>query len=98
MSARGSKSHSTAWSSCFDPRETARRCAVNALAQVALMQHTMNESLSREEFEALLRAQGERYHIHHPFNVRMAKGELTPRQVRGWVLNRFSDGEASPKQ
>ena len=49
----------------------------------------MNEPLSREEFEALLRAQGARYHIYHPFNIRMADGELTPRQIRGWVLNRF---------
>jgi pyrroloquinoline-quinone synthase len=53
------------------------------------MQCVMNEALRREEFEALLRAQGARYHIHHPFNARMANGELAPRQIRGWVLNRF---------
>jgi len=44
---------------------------------------------SREEFEAQLRAQGARYHIHHPFNVRMSSGRLSPRQIRGWVQNRF---------
>ena len=49
----------------------------------------MTDPLSREEFETLLRSQGARYHIHHPFNVRMANGELTPGQIRGWVLNRF---------
>lgn len=49
----------------------------------------MSASLSREEFEARLRAQGAGYHIHHPFNVRMNKGQLTPPQIRGWVANRF---------
>jgi pyrroloquinoline-quinone synthase len=44
---------------------------------------------SREEFEKRLRALDERYHIHHPFNVRMAAGSCTPEQVRGWVANRF---------
>ncbi|HTS23552.1 MAG TPA: pyrroloquinoline-quinone synthase PqqC [Casimicrobiaceae bacterium] len=44
---------------------------------------------SRDEFEAQLRGLGARYHIHHPFNVRMSEGKLTRRQVRGWVANRF---------
>ncbi len=30
-----------------------------------------------------------RYHIHHPFNVRMQQGLLSPEQIRGWVANRF---------
>jgi pyrroloquinoline-quinone synthase len=42
-----------------------------------------------EEFEVQLRAKGAGYHIHHPFNVRMNNGELTPDQVRGWIANRF---------
>ena len=45
--------------------------------------------LGREEFEAHLRAQGVRYHIHHPFNMRMNSGQLAPHQIRGWVANRF---------
>ena len=49
----------------------------------------MSTPLGREEFEASLRAQGASYHIHHPFNVRMNNGLLTPRQIRGWVANRF---------
>jgi len=49
----------------------------------------MSAPLGREEFEACLRAQGAGYHIHHPFNVRMNNGQLTPRQIRGWVANRF---------
>jgi len=41
------------------------------------------------EFEARLRACESRYHIHHPFNKRMSRGELQPFQVRAWVANRF---------
>jgi pyrroloquinoline-quinone synthase len=47
------------------------------------------DALSREEFEAQLRALGRRYHIHHPFNVLMNSGGATPAQIRGWVANRF---------
>ena len=44
---------------------------------------------SADEFEARLRARESRYHIHHPFNLRLNGGELLPFQVRGWVANRF---------
>jgi len=44
---------------------------------------------SREEFEHKLRAKESRYHIHHPFHIRMNEGQLTPAQIRGWVANRF---------
>ena len=44
---------------------------------------------SREEFEEQLRAKGERYHIHHPFQMRMNVGECTRDQIRGWICNRF---------
>lgn len=44
---------------------------------------------SREEFEKQLRAKGAGYHIHHPFNVAMNSGKLSPDQIRGWVQNRF---------
>lgn len=46
-------------------------------------------SWTRLEFEARLRDLGQQYHIHHPFNVRLNNGECSPRQVRGWVANRF---------
>ena len=49
----------------------------------------MTAAWTRAEFEGRLRALGDRYHIHHPFNVRMAGGRCTPRQIRGWVANRF---------
>jgi pyrroloquinoline-quinone synthase len=44
---------------------------------------------SREEFERQLRAKGDRYHIHHPFQVRMNAGHCTREQIRGWVCNRY---------
>jgi pyrroloquinoline-quinone synthase len=47
------------------------------------------QAWSREEFEKQLRAKGAGYHIHHPFNVAMNSGKLTPEQIRGWVQNRF---------
>lgn len=48
-----------------------------------------NGAWSREEFERRLRALGDRYHIHHPFNVMLNSGKATPEQIRGWVANRF---------
>jgi pyrroloquinoline-quinone synthase len=44
---------------------------------------------TREEFEQRLRAKGERYHSHHPFQVGMNAGHCTREQVRGWVCNRY---------
>ncbi|MDH4396821.1 MAG: pyrroloquinoline-quinone synthase PqqC [Limnobacter sp.] len=44
---------------------------------------------SKSEFEARLRAKGDRYHIHHPFNIKMRNGELSRKQIQGWVINRF---------
>ena len=41
------------------------------------------------ELEAALRAQHSRYHHLHPFHRRMNAGELTPEEVRRWVVNRF---------
>lgn len=46
-------------------------------------------ALSREAFEAALRAKGAGYHIHHPFNVRLNSGGACAEQIRGWVANRF---------
>lgn len=41
------------------------------------------------EFVAALRAQSQRYHDQHPFHLRMNQGELSRRQIQGWVANRF---------
>ncbi len=44
---------------------------------------------SHEKFEQRLRALGARYHIHHPYQVKMNAGELSREQIQGWVANRF---------
>ena len=53
---------------------------------------------SRDEFEAQLRAKDAGYHIHHPFNVKMNQGLLTPDQIRGWIANRFYYQITIPKK
>jgi pyrroloquinoline-quinone synthase len=45
--------------------------------------------LDAAEFERQLRASGHSYHIYHPFNVLMNTGRASPKQIRGWVANRF---------
>ncbi len=46
--------------------------------------------LSRSEFLALLREEGERrYHHRHPFHRLMHEGRLTRHQLQQWVLNRY---------
>ena len=47
------------------------------------------EPWSAQEFEARLRGKSSSYHIHHPFHVMMAEGQLTRAQLQGWVANRF---------
>lgn len=42
-----------------------------------------------DEFVATLRAHSRRYHDQHPFHVQMNEGELSRRDIRGWVANRF---------
>jgi pyrroloquinoline-quinone synthase len=42
-----------------------------------------------EGFIAALRAQSQRYHSRHPFQVLMNEGRLSRRQIQGWVANRF---------
>jgi pyrroloquinoline-quinone synthase len=49
----------------------------------------MHKAWSSSDFEARLRALGQRYHIHHPYHLRMNQGESTPAQIRSWVANRY---------
>ncbi|WP_437291099.1 pyrroloquinoline-quinone synthase PqqC [Sorangium sp. So ce406] len=49
-----------------------------------------DEPLSREAFVARLRDEGaRRYHDNHSFHQGMHRGELSRRQIQGWVLNRY---------
>ena len=49
----------------------------------------MQQPWTREQFEEMLRAKGQLYHIHHPFHIAMHQGECTVEQIQGWVANRF---------
>ena len=42
-----------------------------------------------EGFIGALRAQSQRYHSRHPFQVMMNEGRLSRWQIQGWVANRF---------
>lgn len=53
------------------------------------MTKKMDILLSKEDFEAKLRAMGDMYHIHHPFHIRMYEGSCTKEEIQGWVANRF---------
>ncbi|MFL6095602.1 MAG: pyrroloquinoline-quinone synthase PqqC [Blastococcus sp.] len=53
---------------------------------------------STETFVAALRAQSHRYHDRHPFSRRMNEGRLQPRQIQGWVANRFAYQAAIPRK
>lgn len=47
------------------------------------------QALSRDQFEAALRAKGAYYHIHHPYQVAMYEGRASREQIQGWVANRY---------
>jgi len=50
----------------------------------------MTTKLSRDEFEAQLRAIGEaQYHNNHPYHHRMYQGQCSIDEIRAWALNRF---------
>jgi pyrroloquinoline-quinone synthase len=51
--------------------------------------HSDEPPMSREAFEAALRAKERYYHINHPFHVQMNEGGLDREGVQGWVANRF---------
>lgn len=51
-----------------------------------------------DAFTEALRAHSRRYHDQHPFHVRMNSGELSRRQIRGWVANRFYYQENIPRK
>ncbi len=49
-----------------------------------------SEPLAPAMLESALRTIGaERYHIHHPFHVRLHSGACTLDEVRAWALNRY---------
>lgn len=58
-----------------------------------------SEPLSRDEFDAAIRAVGaERYHDKHPFHKMLHGGELSKEQVQAWALNRYCYQTAVPRK
>ncbi len=58
-----------------------------------------SEPMSREEFEAAIRAVGaERYHDKHPFHKMLHGGQLQKEQVQAWALNRYCYQSAVPRK
>ena len=55
-------------------------------------------SLETDSFVAALREHSRRYHDAHSFHRRMNEGKLSPRQVRGWIANRFYYQQAIPRK
>jgi pyrroloquinoline-quinone synthase len=49
-------------------------------------------------FLAALRSHATQYHDQHPFHVAMNNGGLSPRQIRGWVANRFYYQQNIPRK
>lgn len=57
------------------------------------------EMMSRDEFEAAIRAVGaERYHDKHTFHQLLHGGKLNKEQVQAWALNRFCYQAAVPRK
>ncbi len=54
--------------------------------------------LETDSFVSTLRAHSLRYHDSHPFHRRMNEGELSRRQIQGWVANRFYYQENIPRK
>ncbi len=59
---------------------------------------TMVTMTETDSFVAALQAQSRRYHDQHPFHRKMNEGKLSPRQVQGWVANRFYYQENIPRK
>lgn len=58
-----------------------------------------SEPMSRDDFEAAIRAVGaERYHDKHPFHKMLHGGELSKGQVQAWALNRYCYQSAVPRK
>lgn len=51
-----------------------------------------------EAFVAALREQSGHYHDRHPFHRKMNAGELSRRQIQGWVANRFYYQKSIPRK
>ena len=58
----------------------------------------LDRPLPPDAFVEALRAFHASYHVEHPFHEMMHAGQLTPRQLRGWVANRLCYQRAIPRK
>jgi pyrroloquinoline-quinone synthase len=68
------------------------------MTAIATESGTESTESGTESFVAQLRAQAQRYHALHPFHRRMNSGQLSRRQIQGWVANRFYYQTAIPRK
>jgi len=50
------------------------------------------------EFKQAILAKQDKYHIHHPFHIRMNSGGCTQKEIQIWVANRFYYQEMIPRK
>jgi len=58
----------------------------------------LREPMSPEQLADALRAFSGSYYANHPFHTLMHEGQLTPRQLQGWVANRLAYQRAIPRK
>src|SRR5919107_1609077 len=58
----------------------------------------LDRPLTPDELEDALRAFGTSYYAVHPFHALMHEGQLTRRQLQGWVANRLAYQRAVPRK
>ena len=59
---------------------------------------SLTETLQPEQLEAALRDFSRAYYANHPFHTLMHEGQLTKRQLQGWVANRLAYQRAIPRK
>ena len=58
----------------------------------------LERPLAPDALVTALRAFHRSYYVEHPFHVMMHAGQLTPRQLQGWVANRLCYQRAIPRK
>lgn len=49
----------------------------------------MKKAYIKKDFELKLREMQNMYHIHHPYQQKMNRGEFSKKEMKAWVANRF---------
>jgi len=54
--------------------------------------------MNADEFKNAILAKQDKYHIHHPFHIRMNSGGCTQKEIQVWVANRYYYQEMIPRK